>query len=111
MNLIIYCTGSLVTHGYKRGEFLWSEIHQCYIWQGKEYDETEFNGVIVKALTDYRKYLQPLVKILDATPVAAPITTITAREITPAMAEEVLLRLAPHRLKAKPGPKPLQQTG
>lgn len=112
MKLIIYCGGNPVTHGHKRGEFLWSEIHQCYIWQGREYDESEFNSVVVKAMTDYRKYLQPLVKVLDAVPLAPPVVTISAREITPEMAVEVLARLAPDRLKAKPGPKPkIQQAG
>jgi hypothetical protein len=43
------------------------------------------------------------VKVIE--PVPIPISTIAAKEITAEQAEEVLQRLAPERLKKKPGPK------
>ena len=48
-----------------------------------------------------------MVRVLDVNEsMVAPITTISvAHEITIAEAEDVMERLAPHRLKKKPGPK------
>ena len=72
--------------------------------------ETELNAEIEKAMAHYPKILHPLVKVVEfSEPPAdvAPVATITAaREITVAEAEEVMQHLAPHRLKAKTGPKP-----
>lgn len=99
--LIIYCTGAPMVNGHRRGEFLWSPKHACYIWKGKEYDEREFNDVVTQAFQQFRKILQPLVKVVEFSEPAKPEPT----EITVAQAEDVMQRLAPHRLKMKPGPR------
>ena len=96
--LIIYCTGNPVINGYKRHTFHWSVHHGCYLYLGREFDETEFNQVVVKAMTEFRKHLQPLVKVVEL--------TSPAKQLDAQTAEDYLREVAPERLKAKPGPKP-----
>lgn len=99
--LIIWVPGKPLLYGYHRSEFKWSEPHQCYIYQGRVFEEKEFNGAADRALKNYAD-LFPSVKVVEfSEPVVAE-----RHEITVAEAEEVLIRYAPHRLKQKSGPKP-----
>lgn len=108
--LIIWIPGKPQLNGHKQREFLWSPAHSCYLYGGKEIDASEFNALYEKAVRNNAD-LGPRVKVLsvDKTIVRAappaPITTITAREVSADEAEEVLQRLRPERLKKKTGPK------
>lgn len=105
MKLIIYAKGKPIIHGYKQREFRWMQKHGCYVFREKEYAPEEFNAAVEKVMQDNLD-LHPMVRVLDVEAVVAPITTISvAREVTVSEAEEVMERLAPHRLKKKPGPK------
>lgn len=106
--LIICLSGKPLIHGYKRREFTWSADHGCYLYKGREFECHEFNEIVDKVMRS-NEDMHPSVKVVQLSdkPIAlAPIATISAREITVAEAEEVLFRMAPHRLKGKTGPKP-----
>jgi len=106
MKLIIYAKGKPIIHGYKQREFRWMPKHNCYVYRETEYSPEEFNQAVEKVMQDNQD-LRPMVRVLDVNEsTVAPITTISvAHEITIAEAEDVMERLAPHRLKKKPGPK------
>jgi len=106
---IIAVGGKPLIYGYHRKEFKWSEDHKKFIYLGRLIQEAEFNEHVEKALDRYRD-MNPKVILVESTPAAevkppAPIATISAGEITLDMAEEVIMRLAPERLKKKPGVK------
>lgn len=101
--LIIYVSGKPLVNGYKRREFLWSVEHSCYIYKGRELDEQEFNQIAEKVMRQ-NDDMHPLIKVSSLTEVGAP--SATPGEITVSEAEDVLMRLAPHRLKGKTGPRP-----
>lgn len=48
----------------KQGDFLWSEKHNCHIWQGRELGVEEFNGVVDGVMADENYYIHPSVRIL-----------------------------------------------
>ena len=100
--LIIYVKGNPNYEGQKRGDFVWSKEHGCYIWKGKVLTEAELNVECEKAMAHYPKILHPSVKVVEF---SGDDLTEPA-EITVAQAEDVMQRLAPHRLKQKSGPKP-----
>ena len=50
----------------KQGDFLWSEPHQCHIWQGRELEPEEFNRVVDSIMEDENHYIRPSVRLLDA---------------------------------------------
>ena len=111
--LIIYLGGKPIVRGYKIRDFAWSEDHHLYLYMGKEYAPDEFNAAYAQAMKNHSD-LGPLVKVVGSAPVApvvplapppivSPVATIApAGEVTVEMAEAVLFRLAPHRLKGKP---------
>jgi len=114
---IIAVGGRPLIYGYHRQEFKWSEGYRKFIFLGREIDEAEFNEQVEKALERYRD-LNPKVILVASAPAAevpppappvapppVPVATISAEEITLEMAEEVIKRLAPDRLKKKPGVK------
>ncbi len=107
--LIIYITCKPVLHGFKRREFLWSEVHKLYLYGGKEISLAEFNAIYEKAMRTNAD-MRPLVKVLDVTPEPAPTIQVSqmavSRSLTLEDAEAVINRLAPERLKKKTGPKP-----
>ncbi len=47
----------------KQGDFLWSETHQCHIWQGRELDPEEFNQVVDAIMEDENHYIRPSVRL------------------------------------------------
>lgn len=98
--LIIWVPGKIIQYGYRRRTFQWSPAHNCYIYQGKEFTEREFNGVVDQAMKDGAD-MHVSVKVVQFNEEPAPRAAITAQE-----AENVLRKLAPERLKLKPGPKP-----
>ncbi len=88
MKLIIYVTGALILNGHARGGFLWSEKHQCYIWKGRELTPVEFNAEVGQAMTEHRKLLQPMVKILnpvDVTPITVDQAVAHLRKTAPGL--------------------------
>ena len=100
--------------GYKKRDFKWVAEHKACVFEGRVLDATEVNEkceIAFKRNAD----LGPRVRVVDAADVQVtaapaapppPVSTISvAREITAEEAESVLLRLAPDRLKKKPGPK------
>lgn len=119
--LIICCSGRPALNGHKRRLFQWNPEYNCFVYENKLFDEAEFNAVIeevMKKNNDLRPYVKVAVLSDGAEPAAAPSGDYAALEtkykalqarvgvpVTAAEAEEVLLRLAPHRLKAKPGRK------
>jgi|SRR5882724_3051111 len=105
--LIIYVTGKPLMHGYKMREFVWSAPHGCYLYEGAEIEAYEFNEKYAKAIKTNAD-LNPKVKVVGDAQFAMPLPIITTSysEMTVEEAEAVMLRLAPERLKKKPGPKP-----
>lgn len=106
--LILYVTGKPLLYGFKRGEFKWSQPHQCYIYQGKVFSESEFNAVADRVLRGFPDMFPSarVVELSATVPAPAPIATIAqGREITVEEAEAALQRLAPEMLKKKPGRK------
>lgn len=113
--LIIWIAGKPLLNGHKQREFIWDASHGCYIYGGKEIDAADFNDIYEKAVRN-NSDMSPRVRVVGIsvtvraqppieTPPPAPITTISAREITADEAEEVLQRERPDRLKKKTGPK------
>lgn len=101
--LIIWVPGKPNLHGYRRRDFAWSEQHKCFVHDGKEYTPEEFNAVAEKVFRRSED-MHPCVRVIEdgqkTAPVKpAPVSTITAREITEEDAVATLMRLAPHRLK------------
>ena len=109
--LIIWVPGYPTVNGHARGEYQWSEKHQCYIYHGQELDPETFNEVVERAIRDYPT-LYALVKAVPSAPDPAPVhLTVealdieeTKQEFTLADALDLVERLAPHRLKKQPGP-------
>jgi len=115
MKLIIWVPGKPLIHGFVRREFKWSEKHKCYIHGGKEYTPEEFNAVAPQAFSRGED-MHPCAKAIveaeaapKAAPPPAPVTTISAKEITEDDAVAVLMRIAPHRLRRGPGRPPAQE--
>lgn len=121
--LIICCSGRPALNGHKRRLFQWNPEYNCFVYENRLFDEVEFNSKIeevMKKNSDLRPYVKVAV-LSDGSAVQAPAAptgdyaalqakyaALQARigqPVTAAEAEEVLLRLAPHRLKAKPGRK------
>lgn len=109
--LIIYVSGKPNIYGFKRAEFKWSQEHKKFLFLGREIEESEFNALAERALNNYHD-MNPRVMFVGAPAASeeslqpAPVATIGTGEITLEMAEEVIQRLAPQRLKKKSGPKP-----
>ncbi len=104
--LIIWVGGKPLLNGYRIREFSWSVAHNCYIYEGRELAETEFNEKVEKAFRNNFD-LHPKVKIVTFS--EAPNHTATAQsvgDITLEQAEAVMAELAPDRLKKKAGRPP-----
>lgn len=103
MKFLLYVKGQPLVNGFKRLEFEWSQPHGLYLFRGRPLDASELNADCEKVFTSLvYKNMFPCVKIAPESrqdPVHAPV------EVTLAEAEAVMKRLAPHRLKGKPGPK------
>ncbi len=120
--LIIYIKGRRQVHGFKRQEFFWSAKHgELYVYKNREFTFEEFNKEAEEIFIRYhKKEMKPLVKVIDLDHVPTTLFAPAARvadspdlppvelddESAISKAEEVLLRLAPNRLKKKPGPLP-----
>ncbi len=115
--LIIWVTGRPSLDGYAKREFKWSELHKKFIYEGKEIAPAEFNAKWEKAFRNNGD-LFPQVWVVDAIadappttppkPIAPPQVPIALNLITVDQAEAVMMKLAPERLKAKPGPKTIK---
>ena len=123
--LIICCSGRPALNGHKRRLFQWNPEYNCFVYENKLFDEAEFNAVI-EEVTKKNNDLRPFVKVAVLSDGSAPeakpqeqtgdyaalhekylaLQSRIGLPVTPAEAEEVLQRLAPHRLKGKPGRKP-----
>jgi hypothetical protein len=101
--LIIWIGGKPLLNGYRIRDFHWAVAHNCYIYEGKELDESEFNVAFEKAFRNNMD-LHPKVKVVGmiappAKPVA-PVAHISAsKEITLDQAVAVVAELAPDKLK------------
>lgn len=105
MKFIICCPGRPAVNGHKRREFLWTPERNLYIFQGKVLTLEEYEKVVDRVF-DKNSDLRPRVRMIDEDAAVTPITTLSvAREITLEEALEVVQRLAPDRLRGKPGPK------
>lgn len=123
--LIICCAGKPALNGHKRRLFVWNPEYNCFVYENKLFDEQELNTQ-VEGIFKKNWDLRPMVRVAvlsdgNAAPAQAVPTgdyaaldarykALQARigvPVTAVEAEEVLLRLAPHRLKAKPGRKPV----
>ena len=103
--LAIYVTGRPNFYGHKRREFIWSQEHGIYLYRGLVIAPEEFNEVYAKALKNNAD-MAPMVKVLSCEPEPARVTTVEPpSQITLKEAEEAIRRLAPSRLKKKPGRK------
>ena len=112
MKIIIYLDGHPNTHGHSRLQFKWSTEYACYLYQGKVFEDAKEFNEACRASTSgpnaqiFRRLGWAInVKILEAGPTFMQPPAPTVPDITMAQAEEVLERLAPHRLKKKPGPR------
>ena len=123
--LIICCSGRPALNGHKRRLFQWNPEYNCFIYENKFFDEVEFNAKseeVMKKNNDLRPYVKVAVLSDGSAPAdktAAPTGDYAALEtrykalqarigipVTAAEAEEAMQRLAPSRLKGKPGRKP-----
>lgn len=112
--LIIWVSGRPNLEGFKKREFVWNERHKAFIYEGKEFSPEEVNAKYEKAWFNNQD-LMPRVRVVDIATVAVEpasavrsVTVTTpapSAPITVEQAEEVLQRLAPERLKKKPGRK------
>lgn len=104
--LIIWVGGKPLLNGYRIREFSWSVAHNCYIYEGREIEEFEFNEKFEKAMRNNFD-LHPKVKIVA-------FSEATKHEEKPQFhgdisleqAEAVMAELAPDRLKKKAGRPP-----
>ncbi len=81
--LIIWCPGRPALNGHKRRTFQWSVQHNCFVHEGKELTEQEFNA---KAELVFKKNqdLRPCVRVVqysDAAPVLAEETAAKIAEL------------------------------
>jgi hypothetical protein len=128
--LLICCAGRPALNGSKRRSFLWSEPNQCYVYEGRELGETEFNAKSKEVMSknqDLRCFVKivsegggasedPRIAQLEAklaekqarleTVQASLIEARTKAEPSLEDAIAIVERLAPDRLKKKPGRKP-----
>jgi hypothetical protein len=114
--LIIYITGKPNLHGHKRREFVWSEAHGLYLYEGKELAADAFNAAYERCMRNNAD-MNPRVRVVvGSVPAAAPASPVVKVAIVPAPpqpraitleeAEATMARLAPERLKKKTGPRP-----
>lgn len=120
--LIICCSGRPALNGHKRRLFQWNPEYNCFVYENKLFDEAQFNSVIEEVMKkngDLRPYVKVAVFSDGSTTPPPPSGDYAALEakykalqarigapLTVDQAEGVLQRLAPHRLKGKPGRKP-----
>lgn len=106
MKFLFYLEGNPLIQGHTRLEFKWSPAHGVFLFEGKETEPKDFDAVARTVFGPrYRNLFFPLVKLAGAAAAAAAPVADKPAEITVADAEAVMERLAPHRLKKKPGPK------
>ncbi len=114
--IIIYIDGRPLVQGFVQREFRWSDAHGCYLYESREYELAEFNAVYAECIrrnSDLAVRVRVLVSepVVSVTVCAAPAVPVpppisVTREITVEEAEAVMLKFAPHRVRAKTGPKP-----
>ena len=109
--LIIWIGGKPLLNGYRIRDFHWTAAHNCYIYEGKEIDEADFNAKYEKAARNHLD-LHPKVRVVaksapEAVKAVPTVSTISAsREITLEEAEAIVAQLAPERLKKRAGRPP-----
>jgi hypothetical protein len=131
-SLIICCAGRPAINGPKRRTFLWVDKYGCFVHEGREMDETEFNTCVQSVMlrnkdlkcfakvvssdgaasvdpriADLEKKLADKQARLEAVQ-ASLIVARTATEPTLEQALAVVEALAPDRIKKKPGRKPAE---
>lgn len=105
MKLHLYILGRPNLHGHRRREFQWSPPHGVYLYEGKEFSAAEFNAAYERCMKRNAD-MNPRVRVADDAEQLAPVATISpAQEVTVEMAEAVMWRLAPEKMKKKPGPQ------
>ena len=111
LQFILYVTGKPRLHGVRKREFMWSNEHGCYVFESRTIDEKEFNLIVPQVLRKYED-MRPAVKIvtpeseLQTAPLISDIPDIpptAPREITLDEAVAVIQKLAPDRLRNRPG--------
>jgi hypothetical protein len=109
--LIIWVSGRPSLNGYRIREFIWSESHKRFIYEGKEFAPEEFNAKFEKAFQNNQD-LMPRAMVASVGPVSQVVVKTTPppspaapRVFTLDEALEIVQRDAPERLKKKPGPK------
>lgn len=109
--LIIWVSGRPNLDGFKKREFVWVEKHRAFIYEGREFDAAEFNAKFDKAWHNNQD-LTPRARVVEismSTPARhtppPPAPHIADEAMSVEQAESVLNRLAPERLKKKPGRK------
>lgn len=156
--LIICCAGRPALNGHKRRTFLWNVEHNCFVHEGRELTEAEFNAqaeLVFKKNRDLFPYAK-VARLSDGSAPAAPVVDESKAKIadlqeklaaaradahaarnsanaavlelqakvekleadtkTPRAATgleealEIVTRLAPEKLKGKPGRKPQTET-
>jgi hypothetical protein len=64
MRAIIFLKSTSRFAPAKQGDFLWSNEHNCHIWQGRELTIEEFNQVVDAVMEDDNYYIRPSVRLL-----------------------------------------------
>jgi hypothetical protein len=112
MQIIIYVRGKPNFNGHRRREFIWDASRSVYVYQSKILDEIQFAQICEPVLKKYND-MCPFVKILDSEPKVIKVeaepppvfTALPVQEPTLEEALEIVKKLAPDKLKPRPGRK------
>lgn len=71
--LIIWCNGRPAINGYSIREFKWSVVYNKMVYEGREFEDHEFNGKWEKAFRNNQDLL-PQVEVVQVN--SAPVKTV-----------------------------------
>jgi hypothetical protein len=77
MRLIICLTNTSKFSPAKQGDFVWSDAHNCHVWQGRELTPEEFHSVAdgVLQAPDHLYWVRPTVRVVASEEAEEPDVT------------------------------------
>ena len=112
MRFLFSVPGSPVVGGMRKGDYAWNPRYGKFLYKGEPTDIKDFDTVSKLCFgSPLCKILPPTVcRCPDDPPEAPPVGLGLEPEEDLGKALELIERMAPHRLKAKTGPKPVMAT-